>query len=369
MRSSLAACLLALPAVCFAALPLPSIELPKDGPVALLSSDYTGSNETARGSAMVVDLHAALTLKNIGNRRIRGITLLVQAQEITPGGKASVTLPSLNVDSGESFPVRLDLRLLRPVQAAGGGAVEVRLDGVLFDDLSFYGPDRLNSRRSMLVYEMEARRDRRYFKNLLDQGEEKLRQAVLASLSRQVPGMAENLDVQVIRTGRATAVDTGHNLEFAFVDFPDSPVQPRGGTAMVSGTEARAHSLEVRNRSERTVRSIEMGWILRDEKGREFPAGSMPSEVFLPPGEQRDILKDATLRFPNRRGAPLSITGMTGYVNSVEFADGKVWVPSRAVLTDPRLERNLVPSPEEQRLIQIYRRKGLTALAEELKRF
>ena len=53
MRSSLAACLLALPAVCFAALPLPSIELPKDGPVALLSSDYTGSNETARGSAMV----------------------------------------------------------------------------------------------------------------------------------------------------------------------------------------------------------------------------------------------------------------------------------------------------------------------------
>lgn len=369
MRSSLAATLLALPTLAFAALPLPTIELPKDGPVALLSSDYTGSNETARGGAMVLDLHAALTLKNIGAQRIRGITLLVQAQEITPGGKASVTIPSLSVNSGESFPVRLDLRLLRPVQAAGSGAVEVRLDGVLFDDLSFYGPDRLNSRRSMLVYEMEARRDRRYFKNLLDQGQDKLQQAVLASLSRQVPGMAANLDVQMVRNGRATAIDTGRTIEFAFVDFPESPVQPRAGAAIVSGNEARAQSLEVRNRSDRTVRSIEMGWILRDGKGQEFPAGSMPSDVFLPPGDRRDILKDATLRFPNHRGTPLSIAGMTGYVSSVEFADGKVWVPSRAALSDPRLERNLVPSPEEQRLIQIYRRKGLAGLTEELKKF
>ncbi|HVT94049.1 MAG TPA: hypothetical protein VHD76_14485 [Bryobacteraceae bacterium] len=369
MRIKLAAAMLALPIAAFAELPLPSIEFPKDGPVALLSSDYSGSNETARGSAMVVDLHAALTLKNIGARRIRGLTLMVRAQEVTPGGKASVTLPSLNVNSGESFPVRLDLRLLRPVQSAGAGAVEVRLDGVLFDDLSFYGPDRLNSRRSMLVYEMEARRDRRYFKSLLDQGPDKLRQAVLASLSRQTPGTAENADIQVVRNGRATAVDAGRRLEFAFVDFPEAPVEPRQGEAMVSGNEARTRSLEVRNRSDRTVRSIEMGWILRDGKGREFPAGSMPSDVLLPPGQQRDILKDATLRFPRQRDTAPQIMGMTGYVSSVEFADGQVWIPSRAGLSDPRLERNLVPSPEEQRLVQIYRRKGLTGLAQELKRF
>ena len=46
---------------------------------------------------------------------------------------------------GETFPVRIDLPLLRPLGAAGGPAVEVQLDGVLFDDLSFYGPDKLHS--------------------------------------------------------------------------------------------------------------------------------------------------------------------------------------------------------------------------------
>jgi hypothetical protein len=32
----------------------------------------------------------------------------VLAQEVTPGGKASVAVPSLNVASGETFPVRVD---------------------------------------------------------------------------------------------------------------------------------------------------------------------------------------------------------------------------------------------------------------------
>jgi hypothetical protein len=353
----------ALPA--FAGLPLPNIYLPKDSPVALIGSDYTGSSETARGSATVVDLRAALTLRNTGVQRIRGVTLMVEAQDVTPGGKASVTLPSLSVGGGETFPVRIDLRLLRPMQSGRSGAVEIRLDGVLFDDLSFYGPDRLNSRRTMLVYEMEARRDRRYFKSLLDQGQDKLQQAMLASLGRQAE--AGSLDVQVLRNGRATAAE-GRSLEFAFVDFPDSPVQPRDGAAILSGNEARAPKLEVRNRSDRTVRSVEMAWILKDDRGQSFPAGSTPSEVFLPPGEQRDILKDATLRFPNRPGGSLHVEAMTGYVSNVEFADGKVWVPSRTALSDPRLGRVPASSAEEQRLVQIYRRKGMPALVEELKK-
>jgi hypothetical protein len=56
-------------------------------------------------------------------------------------------------------------------------------------------------------------------------------------------------------------------------------------------------------------------------------------------------------------------------VSSVEFADGKMWIPSRASLSDPRLDRVLAPSPEEQRLTGLYRRKGLPALIEELKKF
>ncbi|MEJ7608437.1 MAG: hypothetical protein WKF37_19745 [Bryobacteraceae bacterium] len=142
------------------------ITLPEDAPISVLSADWGESNATPRGGAMLLDLHTSLVFKNTSGRRIRGITLLVQAQEVTPGGKASVSVPSLNVGGNETFPVRVDLRLLRPLQPGSGALVEIALDGILFDDLSFYGPNRLNSRRSMTVWELEAVRDRsilRYF--------------------------------------------------------------------------------------------------------------------------------------------------------------------------------------------------------------
>ena len=82
---------------------LPKIDLPKDSPVAVIASDYGESNETARGGAMLLDLHAALTLRNSSQRRIRGITMLVTAQEVTPGGKGSVTVTSLDI-APRDFP-------------------------------------------------------------------------------------------------------------------------------------------------------------------------------------------------------------------------------------------------------------------------
>ena len=58
--------------------------------------------------------------------------------------------------------------------------VQISLDGVLFDDLSFYGPDKLSSRRTMTLSEWEARRDRKYFKALLAEGgQERLRHEML----------------------------------------------------------------------------------------------------------------------------------------------------------------------------------------------
>jgi hypothetical protein len=100
---------------------LPKIDFPADSPVALLSADYGESNEAARGGALLLDFHAALSLRNSSQRKIRGITLLVSAQDVTPGGKGSVTITSLDVGPQESFPVRIDLRLLRP--RAGWSAV------------------------------------------------------------------------------------------------------------------------------------------------------------------------------------------------------------------------------------------------------
>src|SRR5262249_48241800 len=122
------------------------IKLGDNSPVALsMSSDQ--SRISARGAAMVLDLHMSLTLRNIGGSRIHGVTLMVVSQEAVKGGKGSVTLPSLNVGPGEVFPVRIDMQLMRPTQIAAGPLVQVHLDGVLYQDLTFYGPNRLHSQR------------------------------------------------------------------------------------------------------------------------------------------------------------------------------------------------------------------------------
>ncbi len=58
---------------------------------------------------------------------------------------------------------------------------------------------------------------------------------------------------------------------------------------------------------------------------------------------------------------------MTGFVSQVDHIDGKVWVPNRDSLDNPvplwcsHLRR-------EQRLTDIYRRKGIDALIDELKK-
>src|SRR5260370_33033396 len=60
---------------------------------------------------------------------------------------------------------------------------------------------------------------------------------------------------------------------------------------------------------------------------------------------------------------------MTGFVSSVEFADGTMWIPSRADLGIPQLQRVMAPSDEEQRLVQIYSQKGIKGLIAELNPF
>ncbi len=349
------------------------INLPTDSPVALLSADLGQSRATARGGAMVLDLHMNLALKNAGQRRVRGVTLLVLAQELTPGGKASVAVPSLNVAPGASFPVRIDLRLLRPLLPGAPPPVRVSLDGVLFDDLSFYGPNRLDSRRTMTAWEMEAQRDRKYFKAVLAAyGSEGLAQAARDSLVRQA--VRPRLDVRVSR-GRAVSSAgelPDREARFAFLRFPDSPVEPVEGVATLAGNEARAPRIRVVNRSNRPVRYFEIGWIVRDRKGTQFWAASVPGadlDVPLPPGGVGGVLRDTSLRFAIPSGEPVVVDGMTGFVTQVEFADGGIWVPERSSLEAAKLLSILAPSPEEQRLTDLFRTKGLAALVDELRKF
>lgn len=340
------------------------INFPADSPLTLVSADWGESRTSTLGGALALELRTALTLRNSGPARIRGVTLLVLAQETAPGGKASVSVPSLDVRPGETFPVRIDLRLLQPLRG-GGPLVQVGLDGVLFDDLSFYGPNQLNSRRAMTVWELEARRDRQHFRSVLEaQGPEGLRQQMLASLARQ--GERAGLDVQVSSRGRVTAAGAEQARQFAFLNLPGAPLELLSGLALVSGNEARGARVEVLNRSSRAVRYFEIGWIIRDRQGSEFLAGAVPAAdpaLRLAPGAKAVAAQEATLKFARRPGQPVAIETLKGYVSQVEFADGQLWIPDRAALDALR-----ATSPEEQRLTTLYLKRGLAALVSELKR-
>src|SRR5207253_2576133 len=131
----------------------------------------------------------------------------------------------------------------RPVQQVGGPLVRIQLDGVLFDDLSFYGPNKLNSQRAMTVWETEAQRDRAYFRKALQaRGEKGLRDEIVAALGRQAE--RPQVDVAMSRAGRAVASTvpamTEHVAQFAFLTLPNSPIQPVEGSATIVGNEASA---------------------------------------------------------------------------------------------------------------------------------
>ena len=350
------------------------INLPPDSPVALLSTTMGESRATARGAALVLDLHMSLTLRNASANRIHGVALRVISQEVAVGGKASVSVPSLNVGPGEAFPIRIDLQLMRPTQAAAGPLVQVDLDGVLFQDFSFYGPDRLNSRRSMIAWELEAQGDREHFKRVLAQlGPQGLQQEMLNSLTRQAD--RPQLDVRVVRhravSGAGAAVSTGQTAQFAFLNLPDAPIEPLDGWAELSGNEAHSPRIRVRNRSNKPVKYVELAWLISDQKGQQYMAASLPAsdpDLFLPPGREARVLQDSELRF-SQNGAPVNIRKMTGFVSQVEFADGRVWVPNRQSLENAALLDVVAPSAEEQRLSDLYRKKGLQVLIDELKKY
>jgi hypothetical protein len=342
-----------------------SVVFEANAPVAPMSTSWTGSTAQPRGGALVIDVHASLVLKNLDKRRIRGITLVVGvgAPESVAGGKGSVSLPTLDVAPGDTFPVKIDVNLLRPLQQGSGPLVEVKLDGVLFDDLSFSGPNQLKSQRALTIWELEARRDRQHFRNLLEKaGNDALRNELVASAQRQQD--RQQVGVQMVRGGRVTNADTEKRLQFAFVQLPDAPIEALAGVASVSGSEARKPWFEVRNKSDRAVSHVEMGWIVRDSNGREFLAGSVSSDSRIAPGQKAQLTQDTLVRF----GGGTTIGAMSGFVNNVEFGDGKVWIPSREALSQPGVRGLIAPSPEEQRLVRMYQRRGLNAVIEELKR-
>jgi hypothetical protein len=367
------------------------IDLPADSPVTLISASTDQSRVSARGGMLVLDLHMSLTLRNSGPRRVRGVQLLIVTQESTPGGKASQARPCIDVPTGQNFTVPIDIRLVRPAQQTNGPLVHVQLDGVVFDDLSFYGPNRLkSSQRDLTRWEVEAQRDRAYYKQVLQaKGEEGLKKAVLSSMANA--GDRPQLDATLMHNGRAvgsavasaTASGSGADtVHFAFLKLPDSPVLLVQGQAAIAGNEVRSPWIEMQNLDKkRAVSYVEIGWVVKDKDGNEYLAGSVPGSgvsalntsgapagALIQAGQKGRLEPDATLKF-SRAGRPLGIESMTGFVSQVEFGDGKVWVPSRKDLDSSPLLRTMSPSTEEQRLLDIYAKQGLAALTADLAKY
>lgn len=334
---------------------------PQGGPVEFVSADWGDSSAAPRGGAVLVDLHATLTMRNVSSRRIRAVSLRVVAQELAPGGRGAVTRPGLDVAPREEFSIRIDMRLMRPLAQLPAVQAEVALDGVLFDDLTFFGPNRMNARRTMLAWEMEAQRDRQMLARLLDTGgAEALRARLLEALARD-PARAM-LPVQVVRgVAPATAMEPGRLVELAALRVPDSPVEVLAGDAQLAGAEVRAPRVEIANRGRRAVRFVELGWLAPDGAGRLLPAGTLPSDIHLPPGQRGTVQTQTRVRFAR----PLE--SLTVYPALVEFEDGGVWVPGAAAWTQTVLREALPASGEMMRLAELYRKRGLETVIQQLR--
>ncbi|MBG99478.1 MAG: hypothetical protein CMN58_03915 [Solibacterales bacterium] len=342
----------------------------------LVSVDSSETVIQPRGGVLVIDLRATVRIRNDGTSPIRGISLGVWAGETTLGSKASVAVPGLHIKPGELFPLRLALRLLRPLPAPKENIVLVEVDGLLFDSFRFQGPDRLDSKRRLTVWTMQADRDRGAMREVLATGgPEKLREQVLARLVAQQ--QRPRLEARSLGRSVSTSVRNlaERRLTLAFSDIPESPVGALTGSAFVAGRTARAPEVTVENRSSKAVQYFELGWVIDDSLGRRYAAGSLPapsSPIRLAPGQS--IVTSADRRFsfwPVDEGASHNflVKGIRGFITQVQFEDGSLWIPSRKDLRQANLLELLPASPEEQRLTNLYRRRGLDGLIEELGRY
>jgi hypothetical protein len=207
------------------------------------------------------------------------------------------------------------------------------------------------------------RRDRQYLRQILARnGEEGLRRSMLEVLARD--NSRPKLDVRLARS--AAALQNAHSIETAFLAQPDLPVEGVKAMAVSSGNQLQILELAFENRDKREVRSIELGLLIRDEEGREFSAGSLPATLSMKPKGGGVVQPSASVTLNRPQGLPLRVGSLTGFVQQVEFANGDVWVPPGAFREEARLAKLIPGSLEEQRLSDLYRRRGMQALIEEL---
>ena len=350
-----------------------AVEIPKSVPLEVVSSDFAESDFEPRGAALVIELAGSIRFRHEGPNAVRAVTLAVDAHRGMMGGRAAVSVPSLDARKGEEFEVRINLRLLRPLPLPSGPVVRIAADAVLFDTFASVGPDRLDSVRKMKTRELEARRDREFF---LSQwkvgGRDALAAAMQASLRRQAA--RPRLDIRFAGVGPATAGRVGptREIELAFVQDAEAPLVLESGSALVTGSVSDAPRIRIRNRTKGGIRQFDVGWLIRDGGGTVYSAGSVPAEGDMSLEAEEHIETHASRRFvlrPLGNPGQSMIEGMGAYLRSAQMDDGSVWIPSRQALEASHLLQAVPVSAEERRLAQLYRERGPMAVADELRKF
>ena len=227
------------------------IDLPPDSPLNLISTSMNDSRATSRGGAIVLDLHMGLTLRNSGVRHIRGVTLLITAQEFAPGGKGSVARPSIDVPPGENFTLPVDIRLVRPVRETSGPLVQagttgrgaVRRSEFLWSEQTEFATraDVLGKSKRSAIARISSRLCRRGAKA-------GSRREMLASIAKQAD--RPQLDVsRLSRNGRAvgSAVPaTDHVADSS--SFPESPQRAGAAVGRLGRNFGQRSAFATRNR-------------------------------------------------------------------------------------------------------------------------
>src|SRR5262245_7886573 len=62
------------------------VYFPHDSPIGVVSFSLGDSTATVKGVSLALDLHTSLSLRNWSGKRVRGLTLRVEAQDLTPAG-------------------------------------------------------------------------------------------------------------------------------------------------------------------------------------------------------------------------------------------------------------------------------------------
>ncbi len=349
------------------------LEVPDGVPLEIVTRDFGESEFEPRGGALIIELAGSIRFRHQGPNAVRAVTLEVDAHREIVGGRAVVTVPSLSARTGEEFDVPINLRLLRPLPLPTGPVVRIAADAVLFDTFDWAGPDRLDTVRKMKTLELEARRDRAFFLSRWKSGgRDALAASMQASLRRQAA--RPRLDIRLSGVGPATAGrdERTREIQLAFVQDDGAPLVFESGSALVTGFISEAPRIRVRNRTEGSIRQFDIGWLARDGTGTVYSVGSAPvdDELSLEAEEAMEIHASGrfVLRPPGDRGQS-TIEWMGAYLRSAQMDDGSVWIPSRQAMEESLVLQTLPVSAEERRLAQLYRDRGPSAVAQELRRF